>query len=141
MEWLIGLLILYNKNSLWSVLLLCLVSIVLTLSWIKWGLTYLGIILTIVYGGAIVILIVYVLFMLDINKLDISSKKVNVKIILWLTLGLLLWDGIENNLITNISDIEWLGILNINKNVLLLWICSILLLLSISGTIYLLLRN
>ena len=146
-----------TNNPVFSVILLIIIYLLTAIIFISLKAEFLGLALIVVYVGAISILFLFVIMMLNIRLLEtrfifhsivIKIGLVFVIISLWLILiysyqlqVLTYYSKIENNiwfsLLNSEYDIKIIGYVLINYNTLLLPIVGIILLISLLGSIML----
>ncbi|MCZ2085505.1 MULTISPECIES: NADH-quinone oxidoreductase subunit J [unclassified Kaistella] len=136
----------FAKNALYSILSLIVTFFSIAALYILLNAQFLGIVQIIVYAGAIMVLFLYILMMLNLNKEDESRKKNLPKFIGVFTSGLLLvgilgaFKGINQKTFgtdvdTSVGLTKNLGRLLFNEYVLPFELASILILAGIVGAV------
>ncbi len=136
----------FAKNPLYSILSLIVTFFTIAALYILLNAQFLGIIQIIVYAGAIMVLFLYVLMMLNLNKEDESKKNTINKFVGILTAGLLFigmlgaykgfkTGGIAQNVDASVGLTKNLGKLLFNEYVLPFELASILILAGIVGAV------
>ena len=136
----------FAKNPLYSLLSLIITFFTIAALYILLNAQFLGIIQIIVYAGAIMVLFLYVLMMLNLNKEDESKKNTINKFVGILTAGLLFigmlgaykgfkTGGIAQNVDASVGLTKNLGKLLFNEYVLPFELASILILAGIVGAV------
>lgn len=136
----------FAKNPLYSILSLIITFFTIAALYILLNAQFLGIIQIIVYAGAIMVLFLYVLMMLNLNKEDESKKNTINKFVGILTAGLLFigmlgaykgfkTGGIAQNVDASVGLTKNLGKLLFNEYVLPFELASILILAGIVGAV------
>lgn len=136
----------FGKSPIYSILSLIVTFFSIAALYILLNAQFLGIVQIIVYAGAIMVLFLYILMMLNLNKGDESKKQNVMKFIGVFTAGLLLigilgaFRGIKMG--TALSDVDSsvgltknLGKLLFNEYVLPFELASILILAGIVGSV------
>ena len=136
----------FAKNPLYSILSFIVTFFTIAALYILLNAQFLGIIQIIVYAGAIMVLFLYVLMMLNLNKEDESKKNTINKFVGILTAGLLFigmlgaykgfkTGGIAQNVDASVGLTKNLGKLLFNEYVLPFELASILILAGIVGAV------
>ncbi|MFC6268410.1 NADH-quinone oxidoreductase subunit J family protein [Frigoriflavimonas asaccharolytica] len=137
----------FAKNPLYSILSLIVTMFSIAGLYILLNAQFLGVVQIIVYAGAIMVLFLYILMMLNLNKGDESIKKNYLKFAGIFVAGILLvgilgaFRGFNENLITvadanpNVGLTKNLGYLLFNEYVLPFELASILILAGIVGAV------
>ncbi len=136
----------FAKNPLYSILSLIITFFTIAALYILLNAQFLGIIQIIVYAGAIMVLFLYVLMMLNLNKEDESKKNTINKFVGILTAGLLFigmlgaykgfkTGGIAQNVDASVGLTKNLGYLLFHDYVLPFELASILILAGIVGAV------
>ncbi len=136
----------FAKNALYSILSLIVTFFSIAALYILLNAQFLGIVQIIVYAGAIMVLFLYILMMLNLNKEDESKKKNLPKFIGVFTSGLLLvgilgaFKGLNQKTFaadvdTSVGLTKNLGRLLFNEYVLPFELASILILAGIVGAV------
>ena len=134
----------FSKNPLYAILSLIVTFFTIAALYILLNAQFLGIIQIIVYAGAIMVLFLYVLMMLNLNKED-ESKKHNINKLVGIVAGGILfvgmlgaYKGLKTGVATKDVDVSVgltknLGKLLFNEYVLPFELASILILAGIVG--------
>lgn len=136
----------FAKNALYAILSLIITFFSIAAMYILLNAQFLGIVQIIVYAGAIMVLFLYILMMLNLNKEDESKKKNLAKFIGVFTSGLLLigilgaFKGLNQKTFgtdvdTTVGLTKNLGKLLFNEYVLPFELASILILSGIVGAV------
>ena len=136
----------FAKNAMYSILSLIVTFFSIAALYILLNAQFLGIVQIIVYAGAIMVLFLYILMMLNLNKEDESKKKNLPKFIGVFTSGLLLvgilgaFKGLNQKTFagdvdTSVGLTKNLGRLLFNEYVLPFELASILILAGIVGAV------
>lgn len=137
----------FAKNPLYAILSLIVTMFSIAGMYILLNAQFLAIIQIIVYAGAIMVLFLYILMMLNLNKQDESKKNNTLKFVGVFTAGLLLigvlgvFRGVQNNhvVVENVDKgvglTKNLGRLLFNEYVLPFELASILILAGIVGAV------
>lgn len=135
----------FAKHSLYSILSLIVTFFSVAALFILLNAQFLGIVQIIVYAGAIMVLFLYILMMLNLNKSDEEQKSNRIKILSVLASGLLLigilgaYRGFVENKIENVDAgvglTKNLGKLLFSEYVLPFELASILILSGIVGSV------
>ncbi len=136
----------FAKNPLYSILSLIITMFSIAGLYILLNAQFLGIVQIIVYAGAIMVLFLYILMMLNLNKEDESKKSNLLKFIGIISGGLLMIGSLGVlkclNTDTALSNIDFsagltknLGMLLFNEYVLPFELASILILAGIVGAV------
>ena len=136
----------FAKNPLYAILSLIVTMFSIAGLYILLNAQFLGIVQIIVYAGAIMVLFLYILMMLNLNKADESKKQNLMKFIGVFSAGLLLigilgaFRGLKFNTFAGNSDAgvgltKNLGRLLFNEYVLPFELASILILAGIVGSV------
>jgi NADH-quinone oxidoreductase subunit J len=136
----------FAKNPLYAILSLIVTFFTIAALYILLNAQFLGIIQIIVYAGAIMVLFLYVLMMLNLNKED-ESKKHNINKLVGIVAGGILfvgmlgaYKGLKTGVATKDVDVSVgltknLGRLLFNEYVLPFELASILILAGIVGAV------
>ena len=136
----------FSKNPLYAILSLIVTFFTIAALYILLNAQFLGIIQIIVYAGAIMVLFLYVLMMLNLNKED-ESKKHNINKLVGIVAGGILfvgmlgaYKGLKTGVATKDVDVSVgltknLGKLLFNEYVLPFELASILILAGIVGAV------
>jgi NADH-quinone oxidoreductase subunit J len=136
----------FAKNPLYAILSLIVTFFTIAALYILLNAQFLGIIQIIVYAGAIMVLFLYVLMMLNLNKED-ESKKHNINKLVGIVAGGILfvgmlgaYKGLKTGVATKDVDVSVgltknLGKLLFNEYVLPFELASILILAGIVGAV------
>ncbi|MCT3662914.1 NADH-quinone oxidoreductase subunit J [Elizabethkingia anophelis] len=136
----------FAKNPLYSILSLVITFFSIAGMYILLNAQFLGIVQIIVYAGAIMVLFLYILMMLNLNAKDESSKKNYMKLIGIISAGILLtgllgaYRGIQGTAKVAVSDngvglTKNLGKLLFNEYVLPFELASVLILTAIISAV------
>ncbi|UOE40184.1 NADH-quinone oxidoreductase subunit J [Chryseobacterium suipulveris] len=136
----------FGKNPIYSILSLIVTFFSIAALYILLNAQFLGIVQIIVYAGAIMVLFLYILMMLNLNKADESRKQNIMKFIGVFTAGLLLigilgafrgmqTGTIAGNVDSSVGLTKNLGRLLFNEYVLPFELASILILAGIVGAV------
>ena len=136
----------FARNAMYAILSLIITFFSIAAMYILLNAQFLGIVQIIVYAGAIMVLFLYILMMLNLNKEDESKKQNLSKFIGVFTAGLLLigilgaFKGLNgktfgNNADTTVGLTKNLGRLLFNEYVLPFELASILILAGIVGAV------
>lgn len=136
----------FARNPLYSILALIVTFFSIAAMYILLNAQFLGIVQIIIYAGAIMVLFLYILMMLNLNKADESKKQNLTKFIGIFAAGLLLvgivgaFKGstgltLGNNADTSVGLTKNLGRLLFNEYVLPFELASILILAGIVGAV------
>ena len=136
----------FAKNPLYSILSLIVTFFTIAALYILLNAQFLGIIQIIVYAGAIMVLFLYVLMMLNLNKEDESKKNTINKFVGIIAAGLLFigmlgaYKGFNSGVATKDIDVSIgltknLGKLLFNEYILPFELASILILAGIVGAV------
>lgn len=139
----------FVRNPLYAILSLVLTMFSIAGLYILLNAQFLAIVQIIVYAGAIMVLFLYILMMLNLNKKDEGSKSNVMKFIGVLTAGILLvgvlglFRGVQNQQIKFSDNVDYgvgltmnLGKLLFNQYVLPFEIASILILTGIVSAVF-----
>ncbi|KQR93564.1 NADH dehydrogenase [Chryseobacterium sp. Leaf180] len=137
----------FSKNALYAILSLIVTMFSIAGMYILLNAQFLAIIQIIVYAGAIMVLFLYILMMLNLNKEDESKKSNTLKFVGVFTAGILLigilgvFRGVQQNhvVVENVDQgvglTKNLGRLLFNEYVLPFELASILILAGIVGAV------
>lgn len=136
----------FNRNPLYSVLSLIITMFSIAGLYILLNAQFLGIVQIIIYAGAIMVLFLYILMMLNLNRADESKKQNTMKFIGVFSAGLLLigflgaYKGLSSKTFAGNADhsvglTKNLGKLLFNEYVLPFELASILILAGIVGAV------
>ncbi|WP_407483059.1 NADH-quinone oxidoreductase subunit J [Elizabethkingia meningoseptica] len=136
----------FSKNPLYSILSLVITFFSIAGMYILLNAQFLGIVQIIVYTGAIMVLFLYILMMLNLNAKDESSKKNYMKFIGIISAGILLtgllgaYRGVKGSAKIAVSDngvglTKNLGKLLFNEYVLPFELASVLILTAIISAV------
>lgn len=137
----------FNRNPIYSILSLIVTMFSIAGMYVLLNAQFLGIVQVIVYAGAIMVLFLYILMMLNLNKADEGKKQNALKFIGVFAGGILLvgmlgaFRGVKQNIVAG-NDIDFsvgltknLGRLLFNEYVLPFELASILILAGIVGAV------
>ncbi len=136
----------FAKNPLYAILSLIVTMFSIAAMYILLNAQFLGIVQIIVYAGAIMVLFLYILMMLNLKKTDESKKQNTMKILGVFTAGLVLigmlgayrgmkMNGFATNVNSQVGLTKNLGRLLFNEYVLPFELASILILAGIVGAV------
>lgn len=143
--------VVFSKNPVYSVLYLIITFFAIAGHYLLLSAQFLAAVHIIVYAGAIMVLFLYVIMMLNLNKEAEPHKKMYIRVIAVIAIGLLMVTLIGAvkgvNLIqpemakTEIGTIEQLGNVLFNQFLLPFELSSILFLSAMVGAVYLSKKN
>ena len=147
-----ALLVIFSKNPVHSVLYLIVTFFTFTLHYIMLNAQFLAAVHIIVYAGAIMVLFLYVIMMLNLNQLEIEKRSNILKMLAVASAGLLLviLSGAAHsadaltanpNKVTPAGMVEDLGIALYRNYLLPFELASILFLAAMVGAVYLSKKN
>lgn len=137
----------FSKNPLYAILSLIITMFSISGLYILLNAQFLGIVQIIVYAGAIMVLFLYILMMLNLNKEDEGKKNNILKFIGIISGGLLMVGTLgilrgANSEVSSLANVDYtagltknLGILLFNEYVLPFELASILILAGIVGAV------
>lgn len=138
----------FTKNPLYSILSLIVTLFSIAALYVLLNAQFLGIVQIIVYAGAIMVLFLYILMMLNLDKSDESKKQNLMKFVGIFTGGLLLigligaYRGLEMDQVAlpdadhSVGLTKQLGYLLFNEYVLPFELASVLILAGIVGAVF-----
>lgn len=146
-----ALMVVFSKNPVYSVLYLILTFFAIAGHYVLLNAQFLAAVHIIVYAGAIMVLFLYVIMMLNLNKETEPVKKPTIKFISVIAIGLLMltltasFKGAETTLsagnTTGIGTVEALGKVLFKEFLLPFEVSSILFLSAMVGSVYLSKKN
>lgn len=146
-----ALMVVFSKNPVYSVLYLILTFFAIAGHYVLLNAQFLAAVHIIVYAGAIMVLFLYVIMMLNLNKETEPVKKPTIKFISVIAIGLLMltltasFKGAESTLSagnsTGIGTVEALGKALFKEFLLPFEVSSILFLSAMVGSVYLSKKN
>ncbi len=137
----------FSKNPMYAILSLILTMFSIAGMYVLLNAQFLGVVQVIVYAGAIMVLFLYILMMLNLNKADESRKENTLKFIGVFSAGILLvgmlgaFRGINENIVApdgtdfSVGLTKNLGRLLFNEYVLPFELASVLILAGIVGAV------
>lgn len=137
----------FNRNPIYSILSLIVTMFSIAGMYVLLNAQFLGIVQVIVYAGAIMVLFLYILMMLNLNKADEGKKQNALKFIGVFSGGILLvgmlgaFRGVKQNIVAgdgidySVGLTKNLGRLLFNEYVLPFELASILILAGIVGAV------
>ncbi|HEY1045913.1 MAG TPA: NADH-quinone oxidoreductase subunit J [Bacteroidia bacterium] len=146
-----ALMVVFSKNPVYSVLYLILTFFAIAGHYVLLNAQFLAAVHIIVYAGAIMVLFLYVIMMLNLNKETEPVKKPTIKFISVIAIGMLMltltasFKGAETTLsagsTAGIGTVEALGKALFNEFLLPFEVSSILFLSAMVGSVYLSKKN
>lgn len=146
-----ALMVVFSKNPVYSVLYLILTFFAIAGHYVLLNAQFLAAVHIIVYAGAIMVLFLYVIMMLNLNKETEPVKKPTIKFISIIAIGMLMltltasFKGAETTLsagnTAGIGTVEALGKVLFNEFLLPFEVSSILFLTAMVGSVYLSKKN
>ena len=146
-----ALMVVFSKNPVYSVLYLILTFFAIAGHYVLLNAQFLAAVHIIVYAGAIMVLFLYVIMMLNLNKETEPVKKPTIKFISVIAIGMLMltltasFKGAETTLsagnTAGIGTVEALGKALFNEFLLPFEVSSILFLTAMVGSVYLSKKN